>query len=82
MTFVLLIKKDNPSRATLKDIEAHLKTDFKSVDHMQGFCEGYLFDSFKIHTLAHFEECTNGANKAKNPTEDYYIKFVHVSNEG
>lgn len=75
MVYVLRFKQNNPTNATLKQIEESLITQFKSVDFMEGYLLGYMFGcSYKVFTLKDFE------NRYNNTTDqsDYYIKFLTV----
>jgi len=78
-TKVLLIKKGhiNSTGATLPMIEDNLKTTFKSLDYMEGFLDGYLFDNYSLLSLSEYEKNINNFNN-EDLRNKYYIKFVYI----
>ena len=77
MVKVLLIKnsKNNSTGASLQQIEKYLKTEFQSIDYMQGFLDGYLFENYKVIELDWYQ---NNVNKGYDYTEKHYIKFINI----
>ncbi len=39
-----------------EDVDKLLKREFRSVEYMEGFCDGYLFDSYTILTMKALED--------------------------
>ena len=75
MVYVLKIK--NKQGIPLREIEKHLKTEFKNYDYMIGFLDGYLFDYYRIVTLDVFEKVLNH----NYYDDDIFIKFITVKEE-
>lgn len=75
MNYVLLIHNSvtNKTGASFEEIKKYLKTDFKSYDYMEGYCDGYLFDDYKILTL---EQYQIAVQKNYNILNDKYMLFV------
>ena len=72
-TYALLIKEQN--HTNLKELEISLKTEFKSYDYMIGFCDGYLFDNYRLLTLKEYE---NLLNTFSTSLKNKWIKFVTI----
>lgn len=70
-----VIRIEKQKHITLKEIEKYLKTTFESYDYMVGFCDGYLFDSYKIFTVKQIESMLNDGLLLQNT---YHLKWIQV----
>ena len=61
---------------TLEQVEELLKTKFKSVDYMNGFLDGYLFDEYCLMTLSEYERAVREGSSKLN---DKWLKVVEVA---
>ena len=61
---------------TIELVEKYLKAEFKSVDYMNGFLDGYLFDEYCLMTLSEYERAVReGSQKLNNK----WLKVVEVT---
>jgi hypothetical protein len=72
--FALLIKKQ--SHCNISDIDLHLKRVVDSEDYLKGFCDGYLFNQYKILTLSEYEQKVENLSPS---LADYWLRFVTVN---
>lgn len=83
-TFVFTIRRDDidsPSGASKKQFEKDLVTNFKSIDYMQGYAQGYGFGKIKILTLDEFQKIHNSVTSINNYAYFVYVKDNYYNNE-
>lgn len=70
---VLLI--EHRSHCTPDDVKVYLKTEYPSMEYLKGFSDGYLFDCYRLLTLAEYQKMVNqhAPSLAK-----FWVHFVYV----
>ena len=73
---MILFIEIKTKKATLDELISNgLKKKYKSFEYLQGFCDGYLFDNYRILTP---DDVANGNNTKLDPFANSYLYVVNV----